>query len=170
MSVSGFNDVEALKIAINLENDGYELYSRAIETARSPSLESTFRLLAQQELDHKARFQKLLDELQDKGDYTHYIDSQEVEAYIRALVEPRIFPKGEGAEEALSRIKSPEEAIRLGIEAEKNSILFYSELTSLTNRVNARRIFSALIKEEKHHLVILTDELRKLSAQSGHQA
>jgi rubrerythrin len=65
------------------------------------------------------------------------------------------------AREMAQRVSSDAEAIQIGIYAEKDSILFYSELRELVRRAD-REVVDNIIKEERSHLRQLSDLRRAL--------
>ncbi|MDO8141573.1 MAG: ferritin family protein, partial [Candidatus Brocadiales bacterium] len=63
MKYENFNDAEALKIAVNIEEEGLEFYSTLTKNARDRKVKEIFSKLASDEKEHLARFQKAYLEL-----------------------------------------------------------------------------------------------------------
>jgi rubrerythrin len=61
-----FNELEALKIASRIENDGIRFYTRLAASAGAPKVRETLELLAFQEKDHLEFFRKELQRLREK--------------------------------------------------------------------------------------------------------
>jgi rubrerythrin len=56
-------------------------------------------------------------------------------------------------------MNSMKEAIHIGINSEKNSILFYSEIIKNSKSEEILHVLSMILEEEKKHLVDLTSLL-----------
>lgn len=156
------NELEAIKMGINIEKLGERFYRGAAEKfAAISDIASVFLDLAEEEKDHAETFQQIYDDFADKKqefDDT-YLYEPEIEAYLRAAVETTIFPSEEKYNDALSQIQSPEDALRLGIQMEKDSILFYTEMIIHSQLLEAKDAYRKLLKEEKKHLVDLKHKL-----------
>ena len=59
-----------------------------------------------------------------------------------------------------TEIKTDIDALRIGIQAEKDAILFYSEAAKNTKNKEGQKAFEFLVNEEKKHLKMLADLLR----------
>ena len=62
-------------------------------------------------------------------------------------------------------MKDITKALELGIQAEKDSILFYTEMIINARYVEAKNAFRRLLKEEKKHLIDLQTRLNEHLAQ-----
>lgn len=156
------NELEAIKMAINLEKRGERFYRGAAEKfADLPDVASVFLDLAEEEKDHAETFQQIYDDFADRNhDFDDtYLYEPEVEAYLRAAVETTIFPSNEMQDEALSEVQSPEDALRFAIQIEKDSILFYTEMIIYSRLLEAKDAYRRLLKEEKKHLIDLKTRL-----------
>lgn len=156
------NDLEAIKMAINIERRGQQFYRRAAQKLEhDPDMANVLLDLAQDEEDHAETFQQIYDEfVGNKQDFDDtYLYEPEVEAYLRAMVETAIFPSDEKQDDVLNKIQSGEDVLRLGIQAEKDSILFYTEMIIYSQLPEAKSAFRRLLKEEKRHLVDLKMKL-----------
>ena len=63
MKFENFNDAEALKIAINIEEEGLEFYSTMMKNTKDMKVKEVFSKLASDEKEHLARFQKAYNEI-----------------------------------------------------------------------------------------------------------
>jgi len=162
---SSINELEAIKMAINIEKRGEQFYRKAAEKFADVSdIASVFLNLAKEEEDHARTFQRIYDDFADKNhkfDDT-YLYEPEVEAYLYATVETTIFPSDEDNDDVLGEIQSPEDVLRLGIQMEKDSILFYTEMIIYSHLLEAKDAFRRLLKEEKKHLVDLKSKLDEM--------
>ena len=76
---------------------------------------------------------------------------EEYFAYIRALAEGKVFAQKNKGKETAKNVKNEKEALDLGINAEKFSILFYEGMKKLVPGEDNKMI-DVVIDEEKDHL------------------
>ncbi len=138
---------ELLNVALRIESDGYEMYSRLAEENEG-ELQKLFKDLAIQEREHQKHFKKIFDKcLENEKEYADWSDDENA-GYLMSFAELSIFPK-------LSGTKKPEninDAIDMAIEVEKDSILFYTDLKSY---FKSKQTIDQIIAEEKNHLMDL---------------
>jgi rubrerythrin len=164
MAQSNFNDLEALNLAIQIEQRGESFYKQSIPLAPNNDTKQMLVELAEQERDHAATFQKIYNELsQHKQDFNDdYLYDPEVSAYLRIMAESSVFPSDERLKEIMKDIKDITDILEIGIQAEKDSILFYTEMIINSRYVEAKDAFRRLLKEEKNHLIDLQTKLNEL--------
>lgn len=156
-----FNVLETTKIAMDMEKEGQEFYGKAAALAEDEKLRSIFLLLEEQERRHAEIFaglHKMLSEVNNLSD--EYLYDENVSLYMKALVENKVFKQDE-----LDKIKSMssmKDALQIGINAEKSSILFYSEIIRNTKSTEVLGALSLILAEEKKHLVDLTGLLNTI--------
>lgn len=162
MKYENFNDVEVLKIAVNMEAEGLAFYSSLAKSVNGAKVKAIFSILADEEKDHLDNFKKVYNEItasrasaQDYEDYT-------VDEYLRHLVETGVFTQKGEVKRLTAEIKTDIDALRIGIQAEKDAILFYSEAAKNTKNKEGQKAFGFLASEEKKHLKLLADLLRVL--------
>lgn len=159
-----FNDLEAIKIAMDIERRGEKFYTAAANKLDEEEIQGVLIDLAQQEKEHKETFQELYKDAasqKDKFDDTYLFDP-EISNYLSAMVETVVFPSDEKLDEVLKDINNAEDALLLGIQAEKDSILFYTEMIIYSKLVEAKEAFRKLLKEEKQHLIDLQKKLQEI--------
>ncbi|MFW5981068.1 MAG: ferritin-like domain-containing protein [bacterium] len=145
-----YNAVEVIEMAKDIEKRGQNFYSNQAEKAEDQQLKDLFLKLAADEKDHYHRFEQLSKVISEATKQeAEYVYDPDVSAYLEAIIEFSIFP----ADETVA-IEDMEEAIRLAIYAEKDSILFYQEMLS-QNKDQTATVLKQLIKEEKKHLLEL---------------
>mgnify|MGYP001610573141 FL=1 len=162
MILKFMNDDEALRVAANLEKEGFNFYVSAAERASSPRTRRMFHDLATAERKHLALFEDIRSELPKKGGEPWGDEDEMVNRYIRMLVDTGVFTSPTKRERSLKKTLSEEEALRIGIQTEKDSILFFTEASRLCTNPRGKRMFKSLIKEEKQHLTTLAQHLLRL--------
>ncbi|MGV8118774.1 MAG: ferritin family protein [Candidatus Xenobiia bacterium LiM19] len=152
-----FSDV--LEVAVRVERLGIELYKKLYDTVESPHAKSTFSFLAAEEEKHAGTFRKLLEEnasytprFEYPGEYGRFLND-----YAASIV-----GKVEKAGSLMAKI-TINEALEMGIEFEKESILFYYELKSEGDFDKNTETLQKIIDEERSHwrkLISLKDTLK----------
>ncbi|HOB19716.1 MAG TPA: ferritin family protein [Candidatus Atribacteria bacterium] len=164
MTQKFFNDLEALQLSIAIEERGEAFYRAAAKLAEDKDTADMLKELAEQEKEHADLFRRIYNELREKKENfdDDYIYDPEVATYLRAMVRSSVFPTDEKLHSILERLNGVADVLAIGIQAEKDSILFYTEMVINSVYVEAKDAFRRLIKEEKQHLIDLQLRLNDL--------
>lgn len=154
-----FEAAELVKIAIEDEKSGVAYYSMLAGKAADEGLRGTFANLAQQEMYHQRRFEKLLADL---GGYTREEYPGEYMAYLRALTDGRAFPDVYAAQQAAQQCSDDLSALDTALRFERDTLVLMSELRDLLPQRD-QKIVEDLLNEERSHLVVLTAQREKLT-------
>jgi rubrerythrin len=149
---------EIIDIAIGIEESGYEFYTRSAMKLKEPHIKDVFDFLAREEKVHRATFQTMEKKESPAGLYT-----DEYFAYLKAIGGGRVFD-GPALEinRILAGIITPMDALRHAFNAEKESILFYSELEGLyAGDTESISLLDKIIAEERKHVATLVDLAEK---------
>ena len=152
-----FTELEGLRVAIEIEKRGHEFYNQAYSQAQKDEHKELFLLLRDEETDHKAKFQKVFDKVQENKAECDVSFDIETSAYLSALASVHVFPKAEAAAETISKLKTIDAILAVAMQAEKDSILLYDELAGKSKSEEARKVFAALKAEEQQHVVKLRE-------------
>lgn len=162
--IFGFNAAEVFRIAIEIEENGKTFYDQALKVIDDPQVQTVFKELALQETEHKKKFQELKDSLPADADARTVQDpDQQLAAYIKMMADQHVFRTGERVDEQLKSVTGTVEALRLAIEFEKDSVIFFLTMQDATDENKGRELISLLVKEEQEHLRRLTLELKKVT-------
>ncbi len=144
--ISGFDELETLKVAMKIERDGEKYYMSVLNRTDDERVKRTFKRLAEDESKHLSLFTNMYEaELRSRSIDPASVDSEED---IFTYMDSGIFnPQAEAA--------SVKDAILAGEEVEIKSILFYKELMKSTAQENRKKVLEEIIEEEKMHLNIL---------------
>src|SRR4030042_3467704 len=140
---------ELAQIAIGIERSGAAFYDSLAKSARDATALGVYKSLADKEREHIQIFQGVLNQLGDYRPPDTY--TEEYDLYLKALVDSAVFSDDKVAREMAQKAGSDAEAIQIGLGAEKDSILFYSEIRDLVRRPD-REVINKVIEEEKSHL------------------
>jgi len=151
---------ELAKIAIGIEKNGIAFYDSLVDSAKDMTAKDTYSFLANKEREHVEIFQNMLNQVGDYQPPEYY--TEEYDLYLRALVDSAVFSDDKVAREMAQKAGSDAEAVQIGLGAEKDSILFYSEMRDLVRRTD-RDVIEKIIEEEKSHLRHLVGLKKSLS-------
>jgi rubrerythrin len=157
-----FNAGEVFKIAIQIEENGKKFYDESQKVVDNAAIQKLFAELAEQEIDHKRRFESLMAQLPpaSKGS-TVWDPDNELDQYIKMTADDHVFVTSVSLEEQLAQVKDARSALKMAIEFEKDSVLFFLALEDVTEKKD-QELIKTLVKEEQGHLKRLTLELMKL--------
>ena len=155
MSIS-FNAAEIFEMAEEIERNAAKFYE---EASRNTSDEKTRNMLlemSKMEWDHLDIFQQMRKQLTEQEKSTSVFDPQnEAALYLQTMAD------GKGCEGKISRTEkltgkeSIQEVLSIAINAEKNSVAFYSGIKELVPERAGKDKIDAIIKEELGHLAVL---------------
>ncbi len=163
--IYGFNANEIFQIAIDIEENGKRFYEKAIDLVDNPDVKALLASLAQEEVEHLKRFAELKAQLpKAAAEDTIWDPEHEMNQYLQMMADMNVFRSNLDLVEVLSSVKNLEDVLRLGIQFEKDSIVFYITIQDATEEKKGREFIGQLVNEEKKHLMRLSLELRKLTA------
>jgi rubrerythrin len=160
--IYGFNASEVFQIAIDIEENGRRFYEKAMGLSDDHDVNTVFAALAQEEAEHLEKFKDLKSQLPKaaSGD-TVWDPENEVDQYLQMMADMNVFRSDVDMEERLSLVGSVEDALKLGIQFEKDSIIFFLSMQEATAENKGRKSIDQLVNEEKEHLKRLSLELRR---------
>jgi rubrerythrin len=154
-----FSASEVIDMAIKVEIEGNRFYAHVSRS--SSDLRELFHFLAEQEEDHRKKFEKLKEQIKDS---THTQEWSNTVPFPGQIVQSTLF--GEGA--PLNRAKSArsvDEIIGIAREFEMTTVSFYGRILE-SARASAREVIGQIIEEEKKHVKILSDMPKNREGQS----
>ena len=158
-----FNEIEAAKIAQNMEKNGLDFYQKSAAKTRNPEVRQVFLQLAEDEKDHLATFAELEEKLlASRRDGAGYTDEAEIGAYIGRLLQTQVFCDTCAVTRLAEQAKDDYEAIATGMRAERDAILFYQEMFDFVDSKEAQEVFSRILEQERRHLRALGDRAEKI--------
>jgi rubrerythrin len=149
-----FSGKELLDIAVNIEKSGAAFYETMVNCAKSKKAQTAFKYLADQEKQHIKAYQTMLKAVVDAPPPESY--TEEYDEYLKSLVKSAVFSSEGAACTLAENTSSDAEGIDFGIRAEKDSILFYTEMQNLVRRSDAQ-VIGKIIEEERSHLKRLSE-------------
>ena len=149
---------DALELAMNIETNGETFYRAVAGKTADPAVRALFEDLAVQETKHYAVFAKL-----SKGMIGSPLMTAEAwdeyQNYLQATVQSALFEGSDRALAAAEEAADEKEAIKMAIGFEKETLLFFYNLSDLVSDRDKKTI-ARIIAEEKSHVRRLAALLR----------
>ncbi|MFZ2445935.1 MAG: ferritin family protein [Syntrophobacteraceae bacterium] len=156
-----FNAAEVYKIAIQIEENGKRFYEETQKSIDPPEVKKLFAELAQQEVEHKKKFESLMARLPPESSAPTVWDPEnEMDKYIKMMADDHVFVAD--IKDQISLAKDAASALKLAIQFEKDSVLFFLSLEDAAAGKKDQELIKTLVKEEQDHLKRLTLELMRL--------
>jgi rubrerythrin len=147
---------DAIKMAIQMEKDGYDFYQKAAAQTSSEMGRGIFESIAEDELAHLELFEKMFEDKVGKNEWTTIVESSK--KYVDINVFPKDLAAGEGKEPDTNEL----DALRIAMDAEKEAIDYYTNIRDKTNNPEAIKIIDEIIEQEKNHYLILEGEFNHI--------
>ena len=150
---------EIVEIGIEKEKKRRDFYAIAADHFKdNAELEKLFGQLRDWEEEHIKKFTEIRDRV-SKAQYTESYPG-ETEAYRRALIESELYD--EVTPEAFAaKVKTPADALEMGIRFEKDAILFFNGLARFVDE-KSKEICGTLVEEEQQHMLYLFNKKKEL--------
>ncbi|HAX61787.1 MAG TPA: hypothetical protein DCX95_04400 [Elusimicrobia bacterium] len=142
-----FSVREIIEFAVEIEKNGESFYRYAAGKFPDEKLKSLFLTLADEEVDHRKKFEGFLEKIEDYAMPEAF--NEDYYSYLRAYAGEKIFNK------KLPEIKKPVDAVQFALNAERDSILYYIEAKNFV-LADEKKIIDDIIAEEKRHFVKLS--------------
>ncbi len=160
-----FNSGEVFQAAIKIEENGLNFYTKARKAVSDPDIAQLFASLADEEVGHRKYFESLLSEMPEELKRPTVSDpEQEIGMYIEALADQHVFGPGTKQADLPANLATVEDALKLAIQFEKDSVVFYLGMQEATCEGKAREVVGLLVREELAHVRRLSLHLKKCSA------
>ena len=144
-----FSGSELLEIAVGIERNGAAFYQALADKTQNKDAKAIYDYLASEERKHLNTFQSMLSSVGKYRPLETY--AGEYMLYLKSLVDSTVFTDITAAQQKAEKISNEIEALATGIQAEKDSILFYSEMQNLVPKSDRQVVYN-IINEEKGHL------------------
>ena len=155
-----FNAGEIFEIAIQIEKNGVKFYNHAAKMTKLSGVKEKFLNLAKMEAEHADIFtnlKKYLLESEKESDI--YDPHDDIKLYLNAFAEGKIFDLNMDPIMLLGADPLPAEVLKLAMDLEKDSIVFYLGMKGLVNKESEKKRVDYIIAQEMFHLRILGEEL-----------
>lgn len=165
MGIKNFSILEAVEVALMMEEEGVRFYALAERQTGDAELKKLFALLREREHQHIDTFRRLYSDLAARNadpDAELWLLDPELSAYFRAAVDSLVFPAKGAAETAIAGLRGAEELLRFALRLEKESLLFYHDLLGHAPWPEARALLEKVMAEERRHVAFIQEKLASL--------
>lgn len=151
-----FSMEEIIDLAIQIEKNGERIYRKALGEISDPSLVSLLQWLADEEAEHAKWFSEMRPTIKQTTNVPRL--AERGKSILRGVLGGQAF----SLEDAnFSEIDQVQSLLRLAIEFEKDTVLFYEMIRSFIEDQETRDQLDAIIKEENRHAEELQEFLHK---------
>jgi len=161
MTNTTFSGLEMLKIAILMEEDGYNFYINGANHTTG-KIKEFLLVAAGQEFIHKEKFSKLFTELSAGNEMeSTYLFDIEVTKYLENLIENQVFNKDEKPKNIFTDLKA---ALTYSVKTEELTIKIYTQMYEQVSQNDISGMLSTIIEEEKSHAAYFSKLLKEIIA------
>jgi rubrerythrin len=143
-----FSGSEIVEIGVQIEKNGKDFYETVAGQAKDKKVKDIFLFLAAEEAKHMLVFQKILSQVEKYEPAEAY--PGEYFSYMNALAGESVFTQKDKGREIAKKMKSDKEAIEIGINAEKDSIVFYEGVKKVVPVYDHAVIDEVIVQEQGH--------------------
>lgn len=163
MSIT-FNAFEIFEMAEQIERNGARFYRTAAKAFKDAGIAKTLLELADMEDDHEKTFADMRKKLSEKQrGFMAFDPENQMALYLQAMAGGRVFDIKKDPARQLAGVENVADILKMAIDAEKDSIVFYLGLKNFVPPKAGRDRVEAVINEEMSHIVILTQKLTELT-------
>ncbi len=147
-------ELDILKIAISIEEDGVSLYRRLYKNEKNELKKQVFYAMMNEEKSHVSIFKKLYKDIEKKEEVANgkYFDSH-IPTAVKTLISYFMLP----TEEFYNQEQDFKEIIEQSVAQEYRTIEFYNKLKQNTHRQDIKKILYDIICEEEKHVIKLKE-------------
>jgi len=159
MSIT-FNADEIFEMAEEIERNGVKFYRQAAEKTSDKKIKQMLLDLAAMENGHLRIFQEMRENLSEEEKTAETFDpDNEAKLYLQSMAEVHGTEGRVSPAQKLTGKETIEELLKIAVNAEKNSVVFYVGLKSLVPAKSSKDKVEGIIREEMGHLAKLNQQL-----------
>jgi rubrerythrin len=158
-----FNADEIFEMAIRIENNGAAFYRKAAGLQSDTKNQKFLEGLANMEDQHQKIFTEMRTTLTQKDKDPKVFDPyDEVSQYLAAMADTMGGEGSPSVADSLTGDETLEEILQTAVGLEKDSILFYLGIKDLIPHKSGQDRIDEIIRQERRHVVQLSNLLEKL--------
>ncbi len=149
------SELDILKIAISIEEDGAELYGRLYASEENELKKQVFFAMMNEEKSHATIFKKIYKDIEKKEELAEgKLFDAHIPNAVKSLISYFVLPAEEGFSD---RTQSFKEIIDESVVQEYRTIEFYNKIAKNTHREDVKKILHEIISEEEKHVIKLKE-------------
>jgi rubrerythrin len=154
---------EIFEMAEQIERNAAKFYQDAAQMASNEATKKTFRDLSTMEDGHLKIFQEMRKHLgPEEKEQTTFDPDNEAVAFLQAMAGSHGSEGKKGRTEKLTGKESIREIFEIAVNAEKDSVVFYTAIKEMVAPGSGKDRVETIINEELGHLTVLKLELARL--------
>jgi rubrerythrin len=158
-----FNAAEIFQVAVEIVENGRAFYEKAGSLIDDAEVNKLFAELAHEELEHKKEIEKLKAQLPgDTTSPTVADPENELDLYVKAMAGQHVFMSCGALNVQMDQIKDTEGALKLALQFEKDSVIFFLSMQEATCEGRDRDLITLLLKEELTHVRRLSLQMQRM--------
>lgn len=155
---------EVFEIAIQIERNGAKFYRHAAARFSDADIREELLQLAAMEDGHELTFADLRKKLTSGMDDQAWDDAeQEALKYLESFANGRVFDMTVDPTEQLPSEATLEQVLRMALNRERDSIVFFVGLKRLVLRALEKETVESIIQQEMGHVTLLSRKLEQLA-------
>ena len=156
MSIS-FNADEIFEMAEQIARSAATFYEEASEKTPDEKTRNMLLEMSKMEWDHLDIFQQMRKQLSEREKSVNVFDpDNEAALYLQTMAGGKGYEGKISQTQKLTGKESIQEILKIAINAEKNSVAFYSGIKELVPERAGKDRIDTIIKEELGHLAVLS--------------
>ena len=162
MSIT-FNAFEIFEMAEQIERNGVKFYRKAADGISDEDIRQALLDLADMEAEHEETFANMRKQISYKERELITFDPEnEIALYLQAIANGHVFDLKKDLSRQLTGKETAADILKMAIEAEKDSIVFYVGLKDFVPVKAGKDKVEDIIKEELGHVAELSEKLAAL--------
>jgi rubrerythrin len=158
-----FNAAEVFQVAFEIMENGRTFYEKAQNMIQDPEVQKLFADLAREEVEHKNRIESLKAGLPSDIKPPAIADPEnELDLYVKAMAAQHVFRSCGALNVQLDQIKDVQDALKLALQFEKDSVIFFLGMQEATCEGRDRDVINLLLKEEQSHVRRLSLQMQRM--------
>jgi rubrerythrin len=156
-----FNADEIFEMAEEIERQGARFYEKAAGLFKDPAVEDMLSGLAKMEIGHEKTFSNMRAKILSDT-YKGYDPDEMAAAYIKAFTDGKVFDFKKNMADLISDKSTLLDILTLAMDAEKNSIVFYTGIKKIVPEDFGKDSIDKIIAEEMKHIVVIVEKMANL--------
>lgn len=161
--IEHFSGYEVIRAAMEVEKNGHRFYSSMAQRASDPLVKELFGWLAQDEVEHLRRLNRLEEQFEDDMIWA----DEEFLPYLQQFRDSEIFPSVAQLEQVLSGDHADLEVLELALEAEEKFAAYFRKAEANARSGDGKEAFAWLAAEEERHARVIRERRDKLSRRAS---
>ena len=158
-----FNANEVFEMAEQIERNGVKFYRKAADNASDKETKQMLLDMADMEAGHLTIFEHMRRHLVSREkEGTIFDPDNEASLYLQTMAAGHGYEGKKSPTEELTGAESIEEILKIALNAEKDSVIFYFGLRSFVPPRAGRDKVEEIVKEEIEHITTLNKMLTSL--------